>query len=121
MSTQVNIAVNSQSGVFVFILLCGFVVAGLLNAIHQNIYAGNEDDEGLFVLYFDTPLSIMWSLIICFFAGPYLVLKNAFRHWSLDHIPLAVFAFCGVISVIWSFCSGVFVVEAGLSLGILQQ
>ena len=111
---------SSPLGVIVFVLLSGFVVAGLLNAIHQNIYKGAEDEDGLFVLYFDTPLAIFWSLIICFFAGPYLVLKNGLHYWLHDHIPLTVLAFCGVVSLIWSFCSGVFIVDAGISLGLLH-
>ena len=121
MSTHVSIAMESQWGAVAFVLLSGFIVAGLLNALHQNIYAAGQDDDGLFLLYFGTPLSTLWSLIICFFAGPYLIAKNAYHFWRLKHIPFTVLAFCGMISVIWSFCSGVFIVEAGLSLGILHQ
>lgn len=101
-----------------FVLACGFVSAGLLNAVHL-VLQGQEEElppNGM-VLYFHTPAAIAWSMFVCTFAGPYLVLSQGLRFWQLGHLPNSVLSFCAVISLVWSFCSGVFIVEIAQALG----
>ena len=114
----------------VFIALAfGFVLAGLLNSIHlsmQNhamggeLQAADEDNQNPFFLYFDSPGATLWSIVICVFAGPYLVISQGIYFWRRDLLPTAVLAFCGFISLIWSFCSGVVIVETLLYSGLLS-
>ena len=95
-----------------FVIACGFVSAGLLNAIHLMIQGPQEElpPNGM-VLYFDTPGAIAWSMFICMFAGPYLVISHGLKLWTAGHLPSPVVGFCCLISLVWSFCSGVFIVE----------
>jgi len=111
---------SSQLGIVLFVLAAGFVAAGLLNALHCSLQNEEETEEGeLLVLHFDSPANIAWAVIMCVFAGPYLVIKNGFHFWKIQVLPLSALVLCGAISLIWSFCSGVFIVEAALGLGIV--
>lgn len=105
---------------FGFVIACGFVTAGLLNALHLAVQGNVEEPpaNGM-VLYFHSPGTIFWSMFVCVFAGPYLVVSQSLRFWKAGHVPFAVLAFCGLISLIWSFCSGVFVIEAAHALGFV--
>lgn len=110
---------SSQFIIFIYILAFGFVLAGLLNAIHQTIMPKGEDDNGHFLLYFDNPFSSIWSIIICVFAGPYLVVKNGFRFWYKGLLPGVALSLCAFVAAVWSFCSGVVVIQTAITLGIL--
>lgn len=103
---------GSQLILVLLVLASGFVAAGLLNAIHQSVVTVDEGDgERPFVLYFDTPGAIAWSMLMCVFAGPYLVLSNGLYFWRQKIFPGIGVAVCALLSAIWSFCSGVFIVE----------
>jgi len=110
---------SSQLSIVLFVLASGFVTAALLNAIHQML-PGTETEMGqnALVLHFDSPSSIAWSAIICVFAGPYLVLSQGIYFWKRSYLPLGGLLFCGLVSVLWSFCSGVVVMESLIALGI---
>lgn len=98
--------------VILFVVACGFVTAGLLNAIHLSLQGQVEEATGNgLVLYFHSPIAIAWSMFICVFAGPYLIVSQGLRFWMDEHLPFGALAFCGVISIVWSFCSGVFMTE----------
>lgn len=116
---------SAQMSVIAYVLAAGFVAAGLLNALHRVVHerldtAAEEDvlNPGL-VLYFDTPANIGWSMFVCVFAGPWLVLSQGIWFWKQDVLPLAALAMCGLLSVIWSFCSGVFIFEVLMSFGVV--
>lgn len=130
-------------GIVLYVIASGFVFAGLLNTLHQLAQSarttisnnaaelsGHEPDfnnqEHEFnearslMLRFGTPFEILSSIILCFLAGPYLVLIQSYRFWKTQQITTSVFTICLFVSVIWSFCTGVFVIEVGLLLGILS-
>jgi hypothetical protein len=109
-----------QTGLILYVLAAGFVAAGLLNALHQSIVGIDEDEVGRFlVLRFDSPASIAWSMLICVFAGPYLVLSNGYHFWRMNVLPTSALLICAILSMIWSFCSGVFIIESVLALSAL--
>jgi len=110
---------SSQFIIITYVLAVGFVLAGLLNAVHVAIMPNGEDENGHFLLYFDTPLATIWSIIICIFAGPYLVAKNGLRFWTKGLLPNTALVMCGIVTLVWSFCSGIIIVETAISLGIL--
>jgi hypothetical protein len=112
---------GTQLGIVAFVLAFGFVTAGLLNALHCSFQKFDEEEErDLLVLHFDSPANIAWAVVMCVFAGPYLVAKNGLHFWKIDVLPLSALMLCGFISLIWSFCSGVFIVESALALGIVS-
>ena len=96
----------------IFVLAMGFVSSALLSAIHKT--AGGHPNH--FHLSLESPVSLVWSFFICMFAGPYIILTNAFRFWRERYLPDVIFLFCLLISGLWSFCSGVLVVQL-LSVG----
>lgn len=103
---------GSQIVLVLLVLASGFVAAGLLNALHRSVIAANEDENGgRLVLYFDTPGAIAWSMLMCVFAGPFIVLSNGLYLWRQNLIPAIGLTLCVVLSAVWSFCSGVFIVE----------
>lgn len=108
-----------------FVLAGGYVAAGLLNSLHRVLLeqmretVGQSDhDEGL-VLYFDRPASIAWSVVMCTFAGPWLVLSQGIRFWQQDVLPTSALFLCCLISVLWSFCSGVVILETAFAISRL--
>lgn len=129
---------GSQMGIVLYVIASGFVMAGFLNAMHQfthgvwgTISASNSDGTELgtsspeienisvLALKFGSPMEIIWSIIMCFLAGPYLVLIQSYRFWRVEQIPASAFIICAFVSIVWSFCSGIFIVEAGLMLGLI--
>lgn len=111
---------GSQAGLLLFVLCAGFVAAGLLNALHRTlIHVDEEEEASPMVLRFDSSGSIAWSMFVCVFAGPYLVLSNGLYFWRMSVLPTPALLTCGLLSVIWSFCSGVFIVESWLALSSL--
>ena len=110
-----------QTGLILYVLAAGFVAAGLLNALHRSIAGIDEENEvGRFlVLRFGSPASIAWSFLICVFAGPYLVISNGYHFWRLNVLPTSALLVCAILSMIWSFCSGVFIIESVLALSAL--
>lgn len=131
-------------GIVLYVIASGFVLAGLLNAIHnyaQTSYKMSADlisdydeqysensrvqtsehaPEHTFALKFRTLPETIWSITMCFLAGPYLVLIQSYRYWQKQHIPSSAFSICVLISIMWSFCTGVFIVEVGLLIGIIS-
>lgn len=105
--------------IFGFVLAAGFVTAGLLNALHRVVQETEGEDEDSLFLYFDSPGAALWSLMVCVFAGPYLVLTMGYRFWRLEILPAPAMALCGMVALIWSFCSGVVILEAGIVLGLI--
>ncbi len=106
--------------IMIYAMVCGFVAAGLLNELHlilQKEDAENNKGRGL-VMRFDSPVAVTWSMFICVFAGPYLVLSQGLRFWRMRILPGSALALCSLVSVVWSFCSGVFIVEAMFALGL---
>ncbi len=108
---------ENQLIMMLLVLASGFVAAGLLNAFHRYaVWVDTDEPERPMVLYFDTLPATLWSILICTFAGPYLVLANGIYFWRLNVLPPYGLAVCGILSLVWSFCSGVFIVEVTLAL-----
>lgn len=111
---------GAQLSIVLFVLASGFVTAGLLNALHCSLQNNEEEDtDELLVLHFDSPANVAWAVVMCIFAGPYLVAKNGLHFWRINVLPFSALVLCAIISMIWSFCSGVFIVESALALGIV--
>ena len=53
------------------------------------------------------------------FAGPWLVLSQGLRYFANGRLPVPAFGLLAGLSVVWSFCSGVFVVELLLLLNVI--
>lgn len=102
-------------GILLFILASGFIAAGFISAMHHTVSGTNAQ----FRLSFAGPLVAVWSLFVCLFAGPYIVIKSAAIYWSKGALSGTLMASCALLSVFWSFCSGVFVVQTLHIVGVI--
>ena len=99
-----------------FVIACGFTASGLLAGIHRAATASAPS----FRLYLHSPLAIAWSLAICMFGGPYLVISQGWHFFANGNLRASALGLLAGLSVIWSFCSGVFVVELLMLLNVIQ-
>lgn len=97
-----------------FVIASGFTAAGLLSAIHRAV-SGSDAEMRLSVA---SPLAVFWSILLCAFAGPYIAVSHAWPYWRQGDLPHHRMALVAAISGIWSFCSGVFVVQFCALIGL---
>jgi len=107
----------------IYVIATGFVAAGLLNALHQAVQLPQTDGSGsaALLLSFETPLDKTWSLFLCTFAGPYYLVRYGLRFWLQNILPGPAFALCLALGAVWSFFSGVVLVETALLVGAISQ
>lgn len=106
----------------IYVMATGFVAAGLLNALHATMQLPQDNRDGApaVLLSFETPLHKTWSLILCTFAGPYYLIRYGLRFWLQSILPGSAFLMCLVLGAVWSFFSGVVLVEMAIFLGSLN-
>jgi hypothetical protein len=98
-----------------FAVACGFTAAGLVTALYQATHASNAGFRALF----GSPSQTLWSLALCTFAGPWIMLSAALHVWRGGRLPVAWVGVAAALSAAWSFCSGVVIVQAMLLAGML--
>jgi len=103
-------------GIFLSVLASGFIAAGLVSAMHRTVSGETAD----FRLPLYNPLLAGWSLFLCLFAGPIIVITNAAKLWVKDAISDRLMVLCIAISFIWSFYSGIFVIQTLQFSGLIQ-
>ena len=96
-----------QSGIIAMVIASGFVTAAMLGSL---VAAIDGDDRGIRITT-ETPAKAAATFVFCMFAGPYLVASKSLKFWRDGYIPGSILAFCGFISVLWSFCSGILVLQ----------
>ena len=100
-----------------FAIACGFTAAGFLASLYR---IANNGEAGFRAL-FGTPSQILWSLLLCTFAGPWIILSASLRVWRLGRMPAPWLAFATALSAVWSFCSGVVIVQMSLLAAMAMQ
>lgn len=93
----------------------GFVTAAFLYSVDHVV----RGKPGNIVIQSRNPLYWLPSLLYCMFAGPYVVIERGLQLWRKGSIPTAILGFCVVVSTMWSFCSGVFVAQFLMMIGII--
>ena len=88
----------------------GFVVAGLLGSFYQLV----TNRHPAFLIATDGLLDALAVVVVCVFAGPFIIMRNAIRGRLIEHRPLGWLAASAVIASGWSLCSGVVVIEVAL-------
>lgn len=100
-----------------FAVACGFTAAGLVTALYQMTHSAHAGFRALF----GTPAQAFWSLALCTFAGPWIMLSAALHVWRGGKLPVAWVGVAAAISAAWSFCSGVVIVQLSLLAAMLVQ
>ncbi|MCW2308448.1 DUF6949 family protein [Rhodobium gokarnense] len=95
-----------------YAIATGFVAAGMLGSFYQLLTRRPPS----FVLSVDTWWTIISSTVMCAFAGPFIIMRNALRGRRIEHRPLGWLAASTAIAAGWSLCSGIVVLEMTLSV-----
>ena len=86
-----------------YAICTGFVLSGLIGSFYQMV----TREPVAFKLSVETWLSGFMSILLCGFAGPFIIMRNAVRGRRIEHRPLLWMAASASIAGVWSFCSGV--------------
>lgn len=98
-----------------FIIAFGFAAAALIQASVSGLVKRPVGFRQIAVLDAD----FLPRFIFCMFAGPYLMVSVMLSGRIESWLSLATFVVFLALALLWSFCTGVFVVELLYGLGIL--
>lgn len=89
----------------------GFVAAGFLGSLYQLL----TDQPPRFSMEANTIVRIISSTLICIFAGPFIIMRQAIRGRIIEDRPIGWLAASAAIAAGWSLCSGIVVIEFALA------
>jgi hypothetical protein len=93
-----------------YIACAGFVAAGVLGSLYQLI----THQPPKFGFDGDTVLAFVAELLVCVFAGPFIIMRNAIRGRRIEGRPLGWLVASSTIAGMWSMVSGVMVINVAL-------
>jgi hypothetical protein len=77
--------------------------------------------EAGFRALFETPSQVLWSLLLCTFAGPWIILSASLGVWRVGAMPTRWLAAAAALCATWSFCSGVVIVQMSMLAALAVQ
>lgn len=95
-----------------YAVACGFVAAGILGSFHQLL----TDRPPRFAIDLETIGRGVIGVLICAFAGPFIIMRNAIRGRMIENRPVGWLVASTAIATGWSLCSGIVVVQLGLAM-----
>lgn len=95
-----------------YAVAAGFVAAGVLGSFYQ-LVTGRYP---AFLVDTDGIASALGAVVVCVFAGPFIIMRNAIRGRIIEGRPIGWLAASAAIAAGWSLCSGVVVIEFALVL-----
>lgn len=104
----------NEATVVIFLVAFGFVVAAIIFSIRQWVSAIRGDESGTFWLRVT-----VWNVIYCMFAGPYMLVSRISHVYENRELGLTLVASGLLLAILWSFCSGILVVQALAAAGIV--
>ena len=99
-----------------FVIALGFVTAGLIYSANTAVRRGPLE---ISIAGYGIA-SLMGSFLLCMVTGPYVVFERGVSFWREGAIPTTLLTACVVISLLWSFCLGVFVAQMLIGLGVIE-
>lgn len=93
-----------------YIACAGFVAAGLLGSLYQLV----TNQPPKFDFAGETSVGFLTGVVMCIFAGPFIIMRNAIRGRRLENRPLGWFVASSTIAGMWSMCSGLMVMHVAL-------
>lgn len=91
---------------------CGFVAAGVLGSFYQLV----TDQPARFAIDLGTIGRGLAGVLMCAFAGPFIIMRNAIRGRLIENRPVGWLVASTAIATGWSLCSGVVVVQLALAM-----
>lgn len=89
----------------------GFVAAGLLGSLYQLITSKPPQ----FKLQSEGVLALATGTLLFFFAGPFILMRNALRGRLIERRPVGWLAASAFIAAMWSSLSGMFVLSLAMT------
>ena len=96
----------------VYLGCAGFVIAGILGSFYQLV----TGQPPRFVFSVETWLAGLASCLMCVFAGPFIIMRNAIRGRKIEQRPIGWLVASSTIAGMWSICSGVFVLQVAFMI-----
>ena len=90
----------------------GFVAAGVLSSLYQLV----TDRPVRFSVELETIWRGFVDVMICAFAGPFIIMRNAIRGRVIEHRPVGWLVASTAIATGWSMCSGIVVVNLAMTM-----
>jgi hypothetical protein len=91
---------------------CGFVAAGILASAHQVL----TGQPARFAIDLETLGRGLLGVMLCAFAGPFIIMRNAIRGRMIENRPVGWLVASTAIATGWSLCSGIVVVQFVLAM-----
>lgn len=86
---------------------CGFVAAGLVASFIQLV----TGKPARFAVELNSTWTGLRDCMMIAMCGPFILMRNAIRGRLIEHRPIGWLMASSVIAVMWSACSGVFVLQ----------
>ncbi|MBO9419673.1 hypothetical protein J7444_09985 [Labrenzia sp. R4_1] len=93
-----------------YIACAGFVAAGLLGSLYQLV----TNQPPKFNFSGTTIFGFAAGVLVCVFAGPFIIMRNAIRGRRIENRPLGWLVASSTIAGMWSMCSGLMVMNVAL-------
>lgn len=93
-----------------YIACAGFVAAGLLGSLYQLV----TNQPPKFNFAGETVIGLITGVVICVFAGPFIIMRNAIRGRRIENRPVGWLVASSTIAGMWSMCSGLVVMNVVL-------
>lgn len=95
-----------------FIIAAGFVSGGVIGSFYQLITKKTTS----FHILNDLSWQVVPGVFALVFAGPVVIMRNAYQGRVIDHRPFGWIMMSSLIAASWSFLSGLFIMDVLLSL-----
>ena len=93
----------------------GFAAAGMICALLRLAI----HDENRIGAFRHLPLGVLLGFVISMFAGPWLVASLTFERWREGRLSRGLATIAPPLTLLWSFCAGVFVIELLMIIGLV--
>ncbi|POF31638.1 DUF6949 family protein [Roseibium marinum] len=95
-----------------YIACAGFVAAGVLGSLYQLV----TREPPRFNFAGESVMAFLTGVVMCIFAGPFIIMRNAIRGRRMENRPLGWLVASSTIAGMWSMCSGIMVMNVALVL-----
>ncbi len=94
-------------GVYVYTIAVGFVAAGLISSLYQLI----TSRQIAFELLFQSSRPAILGVAALVLSAPAVIMRNAIRGRLVENRPGHWLAISTVLSAVWSFLQGIFILS----------
>jgi len=105
----------SEMTMIILISALGFAGSALV-AYSGGLLTG---ETGSYQLSFDSVGGVVAGFLVCMFAGPFITVEQSIAYWRDGLISGRGVSFALLVSLAWSFCSGILIVQFLAYAGII--